>query len=551
LKETPGIKYYTTVLGFSRFCQSQKTCSAFFFVTLKMCDERKTPRSNPRRHGHLTKEHHTGKSDVLVHRLSLVATVCSRLAMSMILVFLVLSPLFILGGCAVGPDYKRPGLEVPEAFRGASAEISTNALAGLKWWEVFEDDSMQELIRTALTNNYDLRIAIARVEQTRAIAEQNRALFFPQLDYQGAVAREKNASRNEPVANGGRTVNVFSAAGTVSWEIDLWGRIRRLNENARAQFLASEEGRRDVTLSVLSQVAQAYLQLLALDQELEIARSATNSFGESLKIFSERLAGGIVSKLETSRAEASLGSAAATVPDLERQIIFQENQINVLVGRNPGPVPRQHTLLEQRLPPAIPAGLPSALIERRPDIRQHEQLLRAANAQVGVAVADFFPQLNLTGLFGQVSPELSAFTAGGANAWSIAANLAGPLFHGGQLAAQYRQALANRAEAELHYKAAVLAAFQEVSNELIAIQKFGEARQQQARAVEAYKVAVEVSTQRYVAGRAGYFEMLEAQQELFPAENILVQTQLNQLLAIVQLYKALGGDPGDAWRGPK
>lgn len=294
-------------------------------------------------------------------------------------------------------------------------------------------------------------------------------------------------------------------------------------------------------LTVLSDVATTYFELLALDRALEIARRTTNAFGESLRIFGERLQGGIVSKLETSAAEAALASAAATVPDLERQIVVQENRMNVLLGQNPGPMERHGTLPEESLTPEIPAGLPSALLERRPDIREAEQILRAANAQVGVAVADFFPQLSLTALFGQVSPELSAFTSGGANAWSIAAGLAGPLFHGGRLLGQYRQARALREEDLLRYKATVLNALQEVSNTLVARKKYAEAAIQNIRAVRAYQVAVQVSSERYIAGRAGYYEVLQEQQLLFPAENALVQTQLNQFLAVVQLYRALGG----------
>ena len=458
--------------------------------------------------------------------------------------------ILFLAGCAVGPNYHRPAANAPEHFRGAPATAATNSLADLPWWEVFRDPTLQDLIRSALTNNYDLRIVVARVEQSRAIAAQARAGFFPQLGYQGQVGRGKNALAGSAFPNGGQTSDIFLVAGSASWEIDLWGRIRRLNEAGRAQFLASQEARRDVLITVISEVAQAYFQLLALDRQMAIANHTTNSFGESLRIFTERLQGGVVSRLETSRAEAALASTAATVPELEREIIFAENQINVLLGRNPGPVPRSQTLLEEQLPPEVPAGLPSSLLERRPDIRQAEQLLRSANAQVGVAVASFFPQLSLTALLGQVSPELSTFTAGSATAWSVAANLTGPLFQGGRLAAQYRQAQAAREESSLRYQVTVLNALQEVSNHLTSVEKLAAVRVQQARAVQANEVAVEVSLQRYVAGRAGYFELLEAQQQLFPAENSLVQTQYNQFLAIIQLYRALGGGWSAVEAGP-
>jgi multidrug efflux system outer membrane protein len=448
--------------------------------------------------------------------------------------------LLLLAGCAVGPNYKRPPLDVPANFRHEPAAAATNSLADLPWWSVFKDATLQDLIRAALTNNYDLRIAVARVEQARAILAENRSLFFPQLNYAGVASRGKNVIDNNPFANGA-TEGYYVGDLQAYWEIDLWGQIRRLNESARAQLFASQEARRDIMVSLVSQVAQAYFQLLALDQELDIARRTTNSFGESLTIFSERLTGGVASKLETSAAEAALASAAATVPDLERQIDFQENQINLLLGRNPGPVPRSHALLQEHFPPEVPVGLPSALLERRPDIREAEQSLRSANAQVGVAVADYFPQISLTGLLGAVSPELSAITGGSANAWSLAASVTGPLFRAGQLSAERRRALALREAARLRYQETVLNAFREVSDNLFARQKFADQQVQQQRAVQAYEVAVQVAKERYVAGRASYYEVLQEQQLLFPAQNTLVQVELDQLLAVVQLYRALGG----------
>jgi multidrug efflux system outer membrane protein len=445
-----------------------------------------------------------------------------------------------LAGCAVGPKYQRPPLDVPAGFRHEPAAATTNSLADLPWWSVFKDAALQDLIRTALTNNYDLRLAVARVDQARAILAGNRSLFFPMLNYNGMASRGKNVVDNNPFANGA-TEGYYVADIQASWEIDLWGRIRRLNESARAQMFASQEARRGIMVSLVSQVAEAYFQLLALDQEMDIAKRTTNSFGESLTIFSERLTGGVASKLETSAAQAALASAAATVPDLERQIDVQENLINVLLGRNPGPVPRSHALLQEHLPPVVPAGLPSALLERRPDVREAEQDLRSANAQVGAAVADYFPQITLTGLLGAVSPELSSITGGSANAWSLAAGVTGPLFRAGQLSAARHLALAAREQARLRYQQTVLNAFREVSDQLMARQKFADQRVQQQIAVQAYEVAVQVSKERYVAGRASYYEVLQEQQLLFPAQNTLVQVELDQLLAVVRLYRALGG----------
>jgi len=445
-----------------------------------------------------------------------------------------------LAGCAVGPDYHRPPVNTPPAFRGGRP-AATNSFASLPWWQVFQDHTLHNLIRVALTNNYDLRIAVTRVEQARALAAQARSQFYPQLNYAAFAGRGRNVSDNLPAPTG-TSGAVFGADANASWEIDLWGQIRRLNESARAQFLASEEARRDVTISLIAQVAQDYFGLLALDRQLAIARQSTNSYGESLHIFNERLQGGTGTKLETSSAEALMDSAAATIPGLEQQIALQENQLSVLLGQNPGPILRSDASLEAQMPPAVPAGLPSALLERRPDIREAEEQLRSANAQVGVAKANFFPQLNLTGLFGTASPELSAFTSGGADvAWSVAAGLTGPLFHGGQLRAQYAQARAVRDQFALQYQATVLNAFEEVSDALISREKLAAVRIQLSHAVDAYKIAVKISMERYRAGNADYYEVLQEQQLLFPAENSLVQTQLNQLLAVVQLYQALGG----------
>ncbi|MGC9944200.1 MAG: efflux transporter outer membrane subunit [Verrucomicrobiota bacterium] len=447
--------------------------------------------------------------------------------------------ILLSAGCAVGPNYKRPPVNVPAAFRG-EIESSTNSFANLPWWQVFHDDTLQSLIQIALTNNYDLRIAVTRVEQARAIAAQARSQFYPQANYQVFAGKGRNVSDNmpSPTGTGG---SVFGGDVNASWEIDVWGRLRRLNESARAQYLASEEARRDVTISLIAQVAQDYFQLLALDRQLEIAREDTNSFGESLKIFNEQLQGGVASKLETSAAEALMDSAAATIPELEEQVELQENQLSVLLGQNPAAVLRGEISLTKQMPPNVPAGLPSALLEQRPDVREAEQLLRSANAQVGAAKADFFPQLDLTGLFGTASPELSAFTSGGDVAWSIAAGLTGPLFHGGQIRAQYAQALAARNQYALQYQSAVLNALQEVSDALVSREKSAAASVEQGRAVDAYKEAVKVAIERYRLGNASYYEVLQEQQELFPAEDSLVQSQLNQLLAVVQLYLALGG----------
>jgi multidrug efflux system outer membrane protein len=447
--------------------------------------------------------------------------------------------LMFLSGCAVGPNYKRPAIDSPSAFR-AENQTANGPLAELDWWQVYQDDKLQALIREALTNNYDLRIAVARVEQSRALAMQARSQFVPNLNYGGTVNRGRNYLFGSEFPNNAATLSSAEATLNAFWEVDLWGRVRRLNESARAQYLASQEARRGVRLSLLSDVATAYFQLLELDEELEIASRTTNSFAESLRIFSQRLQGGTASGLESSRAEAALDDAAAAVPAIRQRISATENQLCVLLGRNPGPIERPAPLLAQGTP-EVPAGLPSALLERRPDVRQAEQSLRSANAQVGESVAEFFPKIGLTALLGKVSPELSAFTLGGANAWGIAAEGTGPLFEGGRLVGQYRQTKAARNEAELQYRQTVLNAFREVSDALVSRAELAEVREYQAHEVTALETAVKLSSERYVAGKASYYEVLEAQQQLFPSELNLARTRLNQLLAVVTLYKTLGG----------
>jgi outer membrane protein, multidrug efflux system len=447
----------------------------------------------------------------------------------------------LLSGCALGPNYMRPKINAPENFRSASSPAEMASLGDLPWWKIFNDETLQGLVREALANNYDLLIAISRVEQSRQIALQARAQFFPQINYEGSVATGKNSFLTTPSPNGGKTIDSGLLDMNVFWEIDFWGRIRRLNEAARAQYLASEEGKRGVTITLVSSVAQAYFELLELDLQLEISKRITKSYEETLRLFTQKYEGGAGSKLETSSAQGLLSSVAASIPEVERQIALKENQINVLLGRNPGPVERNATLLRQSMPPDIPAGIPSRLLERRPDIREAEQNLVAANAQIGVAMANFFPQIGLTTLFGKASPELSAFSAGSSNLWAVAGTLTGPIFHGGALVAQYRQAKAVREEAKLRYEQAALNAFQEVSNSLVSRQKYEDIRVQQSDAVGAYNEAVQVSLKRYNAGKANYYEVLQNQQQLFPAETSLAQTELNRLLVVVQLYKALGG----------
>jgi len=470
------------------------------------------------------------------------------------LLLLLLSLLSLPPGCAVGPNYQRPKVNVPTEYRSAEGAAKQASIADLPWWEVFKDDRLKNLVQTALVNNYDLRIAVTRIEQARQLAAQARAQYFPFVNYSTTGSDGKNEFAGSVVPNGGGQVRgTFVAVATAAWEADVWGRIRRENEAARAQYLATEEARRGVMLSLVSDVAQAYFELLELDLELDIARNTTASFTESLKLFTERLEGGVSSKLDTSRAAGALATAAASIPELERQIAIKENQISVLLGNNPSPVPHTAKLLDQVVPPDVPAGLPSALLERRPDILTAEQQLRSANAQVGVATANFFPRVDLTSLFGRASSPLSLLSSGQSTVWSIAGNVAGPIYQGGALRAQKRQSVAFWEQTKLQYEQTAQVAFQDVSDALVSRQKYEAVRDEQTRAVEAYQESVKVSFQRYVAGKAAYFEVLDAQLQLYPAQNALALTELNRRTVIVQLYKALGGgwnlkDP--EWAGP-
>jgi multidrug efflux system outer membrane protein len=325
------------------------------------------------------------------------------------------------------------------------------------------------------------------------------------------------------------------------WEIDFWGRIRRLSEAARAQYLATDEARRGVMITLVSDVATAYFQLLDLDRELEVQRAATNAYAGTYRIFNERLTNGVASKLETDRAAAALANAAAVIPSLELQVATTENQLDVLLGRSPAPIVRNSLSKQAQLAPEVPAGLPSELLRRRPDVLASEQLLIAANANIGANLANFFPQIGLTTFLGKVSPELSAFTAGSGNAWNVGGTLAGPIFQGGQLRAQYRAAKAKFDEAGAAYQQSILTAFEEVSNALISRQKLAETLVYDDQAVVALTSSVQIATERYLSGKASYYEVLQAQQDLYPSQRAQVQTQVGELIAVVQLYKALGG----------
>jgi outer membrane protein, multidrug efflux system len=442
-----------------------------------------------------------------------------------------LLPLLSLTGCNLGPKYKHPTLQPPATFytEDQARQIS---IADLGWWQLFKDPILQGLIRESLENNYDLQLAVARVEEERALVGVSRSQYFPQVGYDANISGQKLLT----IPNH----TYYSYSFSTFWEIDLFGRIRKLNEAQRALYFSSEEARRDVRLLVMSEVAQGYFQLRALDAQLEISHRTVKSFQDTLEIFQHRMEGGYASGLETSRAQAALSNVAATIPDLERQIVAQENALDLLLGRNPGPIPRGAALAAQYDPPDVPAGLPASLLERRPDLREAEQNLIAANANVGVAKANFFPTISLSGLFGGISPQLSELTGAG-KAWSLAGDLAGPIFTGGRLKNQYNASLAQRDQAKISFEKAVTRAFGEVSTSLAAHQLLAKAYREQTASVEAYRESVRLSTIRYDSGFASYLDIIDAQIQMYPAEIATVTYDLGRKLALVDVYRALGG----------
>ncbi|HEY7098617.1 MAG TPA: efflux transporter outer membrane subunit [Terriglobales bacterium] len=436
-----------------------------------------------------------------------------------------------LSGCAVGPKYKRPVITAPDKYYTEQTS-DPNSIADLAWWEIFKDPVLQNLIQEALKNNYDVATAAARVEQARAQAGISKSFYYPQIGYGVGVGGQKA----ELVPNH----TYYNYNVNLAWELDLWGRIRKLNEQQKAIFFATHEAQRGVWLSLVSDVAQAYFELRALDEQLQIAKDTAVSFQESYDLFNKKLSGGAASALETSRAEGAMADVLAQVPDLERQIVAKENQISLLLGKNPGEIPRGASLAEQHDLDTLPAGLPSTLLERRPDLRQAEQQLVAANAAIGVAKANFFPVISLTGLLGGVSPQLSGLVSSGTQ-WSVAGNIAGPLFTGGRLKNEYKFAFAQRDEAQSFYAQSVTQAFGEVSTALSAHQKLAESMKQEARSVSAYQESVRLANLRYDSGLSAYFEVIDAKLNLFPVELTFVQYDLGRKVALVNLYRALGG----------
>lgn len=446
-------------------------------------------------------------------------------------------------GCALGPDYERPAVESPEIYRSPLAPVELEpaeaaSLADLSWWDVYREPAIAALISLALEQNYDLRLAAARVEAALQQQYAARSAFFPQIDYEGTAKRTRSPLLE--LAGEDNYLNSFKGAFQAAWELDVWGRIRRANEVARAQLLGTEEFRRAVLLSLVSEVASSYFNLLAVDRQLVISRETKQAFEKTLELFERKYQRGAGSKLDVERARANVADAAATIPQLESQRVAVENQLSILIGQNPEAIPRGAGLEAQRLPVA-PPGLPSELLERRPDVLEAEQAVVAANAAVGVATANFFPRIGLTALWGGTSEELKDIVNQGSRAWSFGGGLTGPVFQGGLLLAQYREQRAIWEAATARYEKTVLEAFADVSNALTAQKSLLEQRVQRELQVKALEASVRLSLSRYEQGLASYFEVIDSQQRLFPAQLDLAQTRRDELDATVQLYRALGG----------
>ncbi len=444
--------------------------------------------------------------------------------------------LLALAACTLGPSYERPQLPVPDTYyQSTRADVSeAGSLADLPWWQLFDDPTLNALIDEAVRNGFDAQVAAARVEEARAQYGVARSEMLPAVEYGGSSQRGR-----DPFTTGGDSESRFSASAALSWELDMWGRIRRQSEAAWAEYLATEEGRRGVLLSLSSDVAIAYADLRELDQELAIAKRTVVAFQDTYDLFNSRLEGGAASALQTARAAAALASVASQVSEIQRAIVARENQINFLLGRNPQPIPREGP--EMAVPPDVPAGLPSTLLERRPDVRQAEELLVAANAEVGATKAEFFPTLSLTGALGSVSPELSDLFSSPSEMRSLGSGLLGPIFQGGRTRSRYAAAQARWEQARTQYASTAANAFGEVSRALVDRAELVNTERERAREVTNQQEAVHLANLRYESGLSSYFEVLEAQQQLFPAELALARARRDRLVAVVNLYRALGG----------
>lgn len=452
--------------------------------------------------------------------------------------------LALLTGCSVGPNYKRPNTDVPASYRTleapgmAATPASANSLGDQKWWDVFQDEELQKLIRTALQQNYDTRIAAARVLEAQAQVGLARANQLPNVNVTGTGTGLRNPATG-PIPS--YTFNYGRITGNAAWDVDFWGKYRRESEAARAQLVATDWARQEVNATLVSNIAAGYFQLRELDLELDISKKALASRKESLELTKTLEEHGINSILDVRQAEQLVYTAAADISDINRRIAQQENYLNILLGNNPGSIARGKDLVNQPHEPVVPAGLPSALLERRPDIREAEQTLAAANARIGAAQAAYYPDISLTAQGGVLSSALGSLFSGGAGLWSFAGTISQPIFEGGALRSNVRLTEAQRQEALLTYQQTIQGAFRDVSDALIAYQQDQEFRGQQELLANAAQDAAQLSGKRYEAGTTNYLEVLTNETNYLSAELGLAQARLNELLALVQIYKALGG----------
>ena len=459
---------------------------------------------------------------------------------------IILLTLCLLCGCAVGPDYHRPAYPVPDSFRGQGPnnpmQPAEASFGDLKWFEVFKDPQLQELIEIALKENYDVQIAAQRVLEAREQVTIQRSYLFPSVGADGGMESIRTSQRGVLpfVPRFERTAGFI--AGDLSWEIDFFGRIRRATEAARAEFFASEENRKFVIQTLVSDVARAYIELRALDQQLEISNRTVKNREDSLKLVTDRFEVGYDGRTPVVMTANLVHGARAVVPDLQRAIEQKENQISILLGRNPGPISRGKSLLEQKLTVTIPPGLTSALLERRPDIRSAEQSLVAANANIGEAKARLFPNIRITGTSGWESAALKTLFTGPASFWDLVVpGITQPIFTAGRLRAGVRAAEAGKQESLLTYKKTIQQAFQEVSDSLVAVRKFKGVVLESEQQVDALREQKGLANDRFYGGVAPYLEVLDSDRELFDSELKLTQDRANELLAVIALYRALGG----------
>lgn len=447
-------------------------------------------------------------------------------------------PVIFLAGCTFGPKYQRPAINAPATYRGAATETQAAAesFGDMKWDAVFTDEELRKLIRKALEQNFDVRVAAARVLQAQAQVSITRADQFPTINGTGSAGRSRSPSN--PIFPGFEA-NQTQLGLSAAWQLDFWGRYRKATEAARATLLANEWARRAVVTSLVANVASAYFQLRELDLELEISKRTLAARQEALKLNQTLEKGGSISLLDVRQAEILVETASRTIPDLERQIEQQENLLSTLLGENPGPAPRGLKLIEQPLIASIPSGLPSALLERRPDIRQAEQQLIAANAQIGVAKAAYFPQISLTGTAGFQAYSMTGLFD--SKVFNVGTSMTQPIFDMGKIRANVRLTEAQKQEMLLTYQKSIQQAFREVSDSLVAYQKNREYRERQQSLREAAQGAARLSDIRYKGGASSYLEVLTSETNLFDAELDLAKAQLNERTAIIQVYNALGG----------